>query len=1052
MLDFSYDDFVELYQLREKLSGPKSPRYSIVSMSIDVAAKDDRAALAVKLRIDVPESDWTKIPLSFTEAYATESPQHRGEGDFLFSRDEKGDGYCCWIRTGGKKGIHEITIPFDVPLTALGVEKRLHLQLPRAAVSELRLTVPEPSVLVRVSEGAIASPSEPAEKERTTFAFSRIGGDFEAAWQAASRAASPQPQTVEAKGRLLARFSDRELETEAILTVKCVGDPINRFRVRLPKGMTCDASAATDYAVSPVAEKDDNKDATASAEVKLTRKTAGPFEVRLTARRPLPSDPAETMELSGFHIVEATRETGTIALSAPSDRQIVWIAMQGLTPSDVPSESTSVENAVGLFDYAAMPFSLSVRLTPRRTRILLEPDYAVRIHRDRAELDARWSFSVQGSRLFAVQMQLGSWEIDEIGPENVVVAEAITNDGKGNYTIPLQEPTRGSVSLRLRAHQALPPGESVFSLSLPQPLDAAATPASLTVAAAENVELFPQTDAMQGLVRQSSGDAYSGTERRQEALRYRSDSRRATFVAQKRYHARQVATTMVGTVNLQEEAIRVKQEVRYSVSYEPIDRLTFTASKALATDIVFYLDGKPLTAKMVTEPFDPLSKDDPFAKNEDALREIAVLKKTEAIKTPVDGMKDTIRIVVALPQPLLGNPSITAEYSIPYLEPLDAEAENADVPILVPEDGAFAGNSITVVAPAGWKTSVKDSRWRPLPTSLAVRTPSLGYSVRATEPFALLPLNISRENAEQAGTFVVERGLVQTWFIEGGRQDRAACRFAASKKDLTVQLPAGAVASQALIVLDGRRVTPQYLGENRLRIAVQSENDLRRHILELRYHFENVAPPTGRVSVAFPQFEDEAWMRRCYWQLILPADEHVVTDPDGFNAEFCWRFLDYYWGRRPLMDLTQLENWIGIPNRASTPPLVNIYLYSAIGRIESAEFRAARRSTIVLFASGGDLGSRLDRSLRACIAASPDRLYRMRRFDRSRRIVSRKNHPHRSIGGVGRRTRPVCGGVEICDIAARLVDAASIRSADRLGVAAVRHSRVSSRCRCSSIR
>ena len=52
-------------------------------------------------------------------------------------------------------------------------------------------------------------------------------------------------------------------------------------------------------------------------------------------------------------------------------------------------------------------------------------------------------------------------------------------------------------------------------------------------------------------------------------------------------------------------------------------------------------------------------------------------------------------------------------------------------------------------------------------------------------------------------------------------------------------------------------------------------------------------------------------MRQIYWQLILPANEHLVASPDGFSGEFVWRWSGWFWfwGRNPLLDQAELESW-----------------------------------------------------------------------------------------------------------------------------------------------
>jgi hypothetical protein len=125
--------------------------------------------------------------------------------------------------------------------------------------------------------------------------------------------------------------------------------------------------------------------------------------------------------------------------------------------------------------------------------------------------------------------------------------------------------------------------------------------------------------------------------------------------------------------------------------------------------------------------------------------------------------------------------------------------------------------------------------------------------------------------------------------------------------------------------------------------------------VELRYHFAGPRPPRGAIRMEFPRLNPAAWMRRMYWQLVLPASEHLLGDPDGFTGEFTWSWCGWFWGRTPLFDQAQLESWAEASPRDALPERVNLYLFSSLGNVKQAEVRTAGRTWIVLWASGAAL-------------------------------------------------------------------------------------------------
>jgi hypothetical protein len=98
----------------------------------------------------------------------------------------------------------------------------------------------------------------------------------------------------------------------------------------------------------------------------------------------------------------------------------------------------------------------------------------------------------------------------------------------------------------------------------------------------------------------------------------------------------------------------------------------------------------------------------------------------------------------------------------------------------------------------------------------------------------------------------------------------------------------------------------------------------------------------------------DAWSERLYWQVILPSSEHLISTPAGFTGEFAWKW-DGFWGRTALLDQEHLESWAEAAPRDALPEHANVYLFSAIGKVEAAELQTAGRTWIVLCASGAAL-------------------------------------------------------------------------------------------------
>ena len=155
----------------------------------------------------------------------------------------------------------------------------------------------------------------------------------------------------------------------------------------------------------------------------------------------------------------------------------------------------------------------------------------------------------------------------------------------------------------------------------------------------------------------------------------------------------------------------------------------------------------------------------------------------------------------------------------------------------------------------------------------------------------------------------------------------------AARKELELTLPDGAAADQISIVLDGKAVTAQLAGDGSLTIPLAGDSGDGSHLLELQYRFLQ-RPRRGAMSLEMPRLGHGAWVRRLYWQLILPRDEHLLASPEGFAGEQTWTWNGCCWGRQPLLNQSQLENWVGL--RQPTP------LRRAEQRVPLQRFRQRR--------------------------------------------------------------------------------------------------------------
>jgi hypothetical protein len=931
VLDFNYEDFIELYKLKQRLAKREAlPRYSIQRMSINGTAGSENAELTIQFQIMVRDADWTRVPLRLDQGLLREPAEYQGPGEHFVHFDGNGDGYVSWIR-GKKEGLHEITLKMLVPLSPAGEERKLRIFTPRAAVSEMKLKIPEPGAVGTVSEGATLLPPSAAEQDGTLFTALGLGGEFQLAWHKAEAKIAEVPAVLEAAGNILIRLDSQGIISEATLSVHSYASPFDRFVVRLPTDAEFSPSSAPGYSILPLEGKKEADGRQAVVQVRFNKKTTGPVEIHLSTRRNFYQEQQpEGFDLAGFEVLGAVRQWGTIAVAVGSDRQVVWGPQHGVRQTDLLPESLHGEGILAGFEYSSYPYTLTAGLAPRKARINVDPEYVLLVGQDRIELEAKLSCFIRGAKVNVLRLAMPDWEIDEAGPENIVAQDGIDRDEKHVVSIALRQPSSGKLELHFRGHKMLDKSAGGISVALPQPQALSPGPAIVAVAAADNVELTPEAKSLQGLIRQQIALPMKLPERQQDALYYRSEGNIAVFAARMRVHPRRITLDAANHVHLETDAAKVTQRLAYSIAYEAVDHLLLDVPQTLVgpNRVEIQHNGKPLAAKIVTE---------------------------SAEGSVPAGM---VRMRVSLPEACIGRCELIVRYTagMPALEL--STRTSWSVPLVMPVDVEASDNKLYLTAAPGIKIISNGEAWKSLydeENDLSQTGLDTGLELQADKCRESLDLELEREYRLVNNTTVVERAWIQTWLSSSARQDRAVFQFSSNQKKLFFHLPSGAAPEQMLAMLDGKRVEAEAAGENRFLLALPGEGEIRSYLLELRYHFSGQRPAQGLLSLDFPRLGSNVWTRRMYWQLILPQNEHVLINPPGFDREYCWKWSGYFWGREPVLNQMQLESWIGTPVHAILPEGAGVYLYGNLGNADRAELRTVGRTLIVAIASGAAL-------------------------------------------------------------------------------------------------
>jgi hypothetical protein len=123
------------------------------------------------------------------------------------------------------------------------------------------------------------------------------------------------------------------------------------------------------------------------------------------------------------------------------------------------------------------------------------------------------------------------------------------------------------------------------------------------------------------------------------------------------------------------------------------------------------------------------------------------------------------------------------------------------------------------------------------------------------------------------------------------------------------------------------------------------------HTLEVRFRMPIQQGLITRHRLTPPQIDATTELSQVYWQIVLPADEHIVDSPEQLVSASQWQWLGAFWGRRPVMSQTELEKWVAAIPQIAPSGSENEYLFTGLLPVSSIALVTAPRWLIVLLAS-----------------------------------------------------------------------------------------------------
>ena len=952
---FQYRDFVDLLRVRDGIAGPLEPPAAVLDQvvvridarGIEPAAEESSPETSttcpatIEYTITQAAPGWAMVPLEAGGLLLSEPPRHDGPGRMLVD-GEPGGGYRAWFDARPDDGAgtrHTVVLEGRLPFESGSDREEFVVRLPTAVAIRVDIASRRRNPAVRTDPPAPERAVTATDDGGSVVTLEGLAGRARIVLAAAEEV--EPTAAAEAVTESVVVVDGRNAVTEATISLSRLAAGGRRLRIALPPRTTL-----REIQPPAVLLARGGTPESPTIDVSVPVDASGSGAVVLSCERSVDPSGSATFDPIGFTVegIAAWRQWGRISLLVDGDWQLTWSDTPDVRRVDPPAAARR-PGFVAAFAYDGLPAALPLRVRPRRSRVVIEPEYRYDVGGTRVTLDTRFRVAVRGAAINGITLALDpEWIIEESGPAGAVDVAGVTAED-GQVTIPFSQALAGDAIVELRASRPLAKDAADVAWRLPVPRADLVGPATVVVTSRSDIELLPDAEGVAGLVRQTASAApLSDADR--TALVYRLDAAEGTFAAARRFLPRRIEAAVAMQATLGESEVLVGQTIRLSVLHVPLELVELS------------VPGEVAEAGFEVRLDDALLDPTPAPDDSAAEPGVAVFR-------------------VVLPEPLLGEGELLVRHRLRMPDIPPEATVPLDLPLIMPRAAAINRQQATVAADESLTVGMRGDAWRRDVASAAGvggRSQTWTAVTRQTK----VPLALSTRSGDSVRTAVVEAAWLRTRLLPGRREDVATYVVSGVTGPIGCTLAADAAGDRSRtiheVLLEGAVVRGAVRAGGRI-VIEPPEQDPRRH---WRIDIRSVTPRDAGwpamasrfglpqpIRLAAPAFEKPTIERRFYWTVLARGDEHVFGMPASWNSQQVWEPAGFGWRQKSAVSEGELAAWIAAadgdadrgPQSPPEPPLAGrLFAYSGLGSPEPVVAWLVPDWLILLASSGASLG------------------------------------------------------------------------------------------------
>ncbi len=956
----TWKEFQRFLKSRQVNDGPKAPPFSISGISFEgsTEANDDAVTLDATLTILVNrDGEDVLVPLRLNEATLLKKPAHVGPNEAEFDAFDREDGYQCWLRG---KGLHELKMSLAVPIRRQAVARRLMLHLPETPKSEIKLSVPLPKVSAKgLDRGFLRT--KPLDNGRTEIhAFGPPGNLLDLSWQSVTEVSEAKPE-LQALTLIVADLRAESLVLEVTQQIRSIQGSFDKLTVRLPPEFELLEVTGRDV-------KDFSKvaDSPPRVTVTLAGPTSGPIELKWVLSTKVAADAVRLPPIEGFEVEDARQQKGHVVMMAwegvnfrKRDGEDRFVDQDTLTAlRDVPgfhAPANGTRNTT-VYRFLKQPFRLVFDVQKIEPYFTSEQTHLLRLAASDANLETTLTVRVFRGSLLDLTLpwpEFKSEKWEAVANETPEIVEQVsvedTPNGPQLRVRLIDRKTRGDreFDLRLTTRREIPTDGTAFDLSLPFVAASAQKASKVIVAPSRNLEVewSPKDDAL-ALPTTPDQKVLEQLESTRNVTAWRWDERSPAFTAKAKIQQQTIATDSLSDLAFDARSVTVTQRIGYEVAFEPLSQARLMVPRGILERVRFRLRDSTGQSKPLPPPV------------------FTALEIDQARQCRL-----------TLDPPQVGKFEVLAEFDVERSADMTAnEPSQVSIPVLQSSDAEFGATRVKWSTGEKLIASLDDPAWKP------ELGPDKTSSWKANGAKAAILVKVAPAGHSVLQDFTVHRALIRTVVSEGRRHSQALLELDNDVREITLTLPPG-ISSQpfqawwnhtAVTVETFNRDQPTGDTEIRLRLAQSSSKgtalsetadrtDKNKGLLWLDYYSEEPIHFgwSNQIQLVTPQFASTVWVAQTIWQVVLPADQHLLTTPRDYAAQFHWQRSLLLWSRQPNFGYDRINRVLNdaAPNKDEAvawdfsvngePSEINIYPVSCFGPPQRLVFWSMSRSAVV---------------------------------------------------------------------------------------------------------